>query len=297
MQRIGILFSVVAVLLISSVQAQTRTGNADAQQPSAARSRFPRVTIANSELRTIKSASTGRDYDLYIHIPEQYDKDQTAKYPVLYVLDGQWDFELVDQVVGGLVYDHYMPDVIIVGITYSGENADYAGLRAMDFTPTPLEKVKGSGDGPKFLKFLKTELIPFVEASYRVDPARRVLMGASGGGLFTLYAMFSDPSLFSAYLADCPAVVVSHLNFSFFKQEADYARLHKDLPVKLYVAVGGWDELSGPVQEFVHIVRSRNYQGLQLEARVIEGERHGGSAPEAFNRGLRFLFSEPAAQP
>jgi len=125
MQRIGILFSVVAIFLISSVQAQTRTGNADAP------SRFPKVTIASSELRTIKSTSTGRDYDLYIHIPKQYDKDQTAKYPVLYVLDGQWEFGLVEQVVGGLVYDQYMPDVIIVAITYSGENADYVGLRAM----------------------------------------------------------------------------------------------------------------------------------------------------------------------
>ena len=70
-----------------------------------------------------------------------------------------------------------------------------------------------------------------MEASYRVDPTRRVLMGGSFGGLFTLYAMFSDPSLFSAYLAACPGPV--------FKQEADYARVHKDLPVKLYVAVGG----------------------------------------------------------
>jgi hypothetical protein len=117
MRQIGILFSVVAVFLISSQQAQTRTGYADAQQPSAARSRLPKVTIANSELRTIKSTSTGRDYDLYIHIPKQYDKDQTAKYPVLYVLDGQWEFKLVDQVVGCLVFDPYMPDVIIVGIT------------------------------------------------------------------------------------------------------------------------------------------------------------------------------------
>jgi predicted alpha/beta superfamily hydrolase len=121
-------------------------------------------------------------------------------------------------------------------------------------------------------------------------------MGGSFGGLFTLYAMFSDPSLFSGYLAAAPAVVLGD-NYPSFKQEADYARVHKDLPLKLYVAVGGWDELSGPVQEFVHIVRSRNYGGLQLEARVIEGERHAGIAPEAFNRGLRFLFSEPAAQP
>jgi hypothetical protein len=27
-----------------------------------------------------------------------------------------------------------------------------------------------------------------------------------------------------------------------------------------------------------------------MESRVIEGERHGGVKPEAFNRGLRFMF-------
>jgi hypothetical protein len=43
--------------------------------------------------------------------------------------------------------------------------------------------------------------------NYRVDPALRVLTGGSLGGLFVLYAMFSDPGLFSAYLSDYPAVV------------------------------------------------------------------------------------------
>jgi uncharacterized protein len=63
--------------------------------------------------------------------------------------------------------------------------------------------------------------------------------------------------------------------------------------VKLFLAGGAWDGLSGPVQEFMHKLQSRNYKGLQMEARVIEGERHAGSLPEAYNRGLRFLFSEP----
>ena len=130
---------------------------AQAEQPSDAHAKnFPRVTLPGSELRTMKSASTGRDYDLYIHIPSNYDQDKTKKYPVLYILDGQWDFKLMDSVLGGLVYDKFVPDMIMVGITYSGENADYNSLRAMDYTPTPTAQVKGSGDGPKFLKFLKT---------------------------------------------------------------------------------------------------------------------------------------------
>jgi hypothetical protein len=251
---------------------------------------FPKVTIAGSEVRTLKSTATGRDNDLYIHLPSNYSRDTTKKYPVLYILDGQWDFKLMDSVLGGLVYDKFVPEMILVGITYSGENADYEGLRAMDYTPTATREVKGSGNGPKFLKFLKSELIPFIEANYRADSSHRVLQGSSYAGLFTLYAMFAEPGLFSAYLSASPAVPYD--NRYAFKQEAEYARAHKDLPVKLFLAVGGLEGLTEPVKEFMRTLQSRGYQGLKLETRVIEGERHAGNKPETFNRGLRFLFSD-----
>jgi len=266
-------------------------GIACAQQPSGTHTQtFPKVTIAGSELRTMKSTSTGRDYDLYIHIPSSYGQDKAKKYPVLYILDGQWDFKLMDSVLGGLVYDKFVPEMIMVGITYSGENADYEGLRAMDYTPTAVRQVKGSGNGPKFLKFLKTELIPFIEANYRADSSRRVLQGSSYAGLFTLYAMFADPGLFSAYMSASPAVTYD--DRYAFKQEAEYARTHKELPVKLFLAVGGSEGLTTPVREFMQTLQSRGYKGLKLETRVIEGERHAGNKPELFNRGLRFLFSD-----
>lgn len=257
-------------------------------QPSPA-PQFPKVTIAGSEVRKLKSNSTGRDADLYIHLPANYSRDTATKYPVVYILDGQWDFKLMDSVLGGLVYDKFAPDMILVGITYSGENPDYDSLRAMDYTPTPVGTVKGSGDGPKFLKFLKTELIPFIEANYRADSSRRVLQGSSYGGLFTLYAMFADPGLFSAYMAASPAVPYD--NRYSFKQEAEFARTHKELPVKLFLAVGGSEGLTAPVKEFMQTLKSRSYQGLKLETRVIEDERHAGNKPETYNRGLRFLFS------
>ena len=249
---------------------------------------YPFVTIPGSEVRTIKSTSTGRTYDLYIHKPTDFDKNKDKKYPVLYLLDGQWDFKLLDSIVGGLVYDKWMPDIVVVGITYSGDHPDYEALRAMDYTPTP-GNPKSSGDGPKFLNFLKTELIPFLEADYRGDPARRILGGHSLGGLFTLYAMFSDPSLFWGYLAGSPAIPWDN-NYTV-RQEEEYAKSHKDLPVRLYLAAGGAESLLTPGMTFVRTFVARNYTGLHWDGRVIEGERHAGVKPEFYNRGLRFLFS------
>jgi predicted alpha/beta superfamily hydrolase len=101
--------------------------------------------------------------------------------------------------------------------------------------------------------------------------------------------MFSDPSLFWGYVAGSPAV--TYANGVGFTEEAAYAAAHKQLPVRLFIAVGDQEQLAGPVRELIEVVRNRHYRGLQLETRVIEGERHSGNKPEAFNRGLRFVLS------
>jgi predicted alpha/beta superfamily hydrolase len=266
-------------LSFSCLTAQVSAAQSAVYQP---------VTVPRSELRPMKSSSTGRSYDLYIHKPADFDKSKDKKYPVLYLLDGQWDFKLLDSVIGGLVYDKWMPDIVVVGITYSGDNPDYEALRAMDYTPSPGDR-KGSGDGPKFLKFIKSELIPYIEANYRGEPSRRILGGHSFGGLFTLYAMFTDPSLFWGYLAGSPDLQWD--NGFLMKQEADFASKHKELPVRLFLAVGGAEELLTPDINFVRTFAARNYDGLHWDGRVVEGEGHAGVKPEFYNRGLRFLFS------
>jgi predicted alpha/beta superfamily hydrolase len=248
------------------------------------------VPILHSELRQLNSSATGRSYDIYIRLPDNYAQDQTKNYPVLYVLDGQWDFKLLDSIYGGLLYDGFIPEMIIVGITYSGEDADYGALRAMDYTPVHELYFTGSGDAPKFHEFLKDELIPFMETNYRTDSSRRLLMGSSFGGTFTLYAMFTDPTLFSGYVASSPIVVYGD-RFAF-QQEAAYAASHMDLPVKLFVSVGELEDIVYPVKEFTQILDERNYTGLEMELRIIEGEGHASNKPESYNRGLRFVLSK-----
>jgi predicted alpha/beta superfamily hydrolase len=262
-----------------------------AQRPRARADTFPVVTLPGTQLRHLHSAATGRDYDIQIAPPADYASNPTARYPVLYVLDGQWDFKLMLSVQGGLTYDKWTPQIFIVGITWSGNDPNYDSLRAMDLTPAAMRRLPGSGAAPRFLSFIRTELIPFIDANYRTDPSRRILMGSSFGGLFTLYAMFADPSLFRGYMAASPAV--TYANRVGFAEEAAYAAAHKALPVRLFIAVGNQEGLAAPVQELMRVIRGRSYGGLALETRVVERERHSGNKPEAFNRGLRFIFANP----
>ncbi len=284
---IGLVFSQV----LSACTRQTLQTPAPTSEPPASAAvsdALPNVTLRGSELRQIKSSETGRDYDIYIRPPDKYEKNGQQNYPVLYLLDGQWDFKLLDSIYGGLYYDGFIPEMFIVSITYSGANADYNSLRAMDYTPFHDTRAPGSGEAPKFLAFLKKELFPLIESNYRADTSRRVLMGHSFGGTFTLYALFTEPGLFSGYVAGSPSVVFGD-NFAF-KQEAEYASSHKDLPARLYLFVGGAEDLRYPVEEFMKVLRERNYPSLEMETRTLEDERHAGVKPEGFNRGLRYIF-------
>jgi hypothetical protein len=131
-------------------------------------------------------------------------------------------------------------------------------------------------------------LIPLIEANYRADPARRILGGHSFGGLFTLYAMFTDPSVFWGYLAGSPDIVFAN-NF-IVRQEEEFAKTHKDLPVRIFFATGGGESLVTPGIAFVRTFAGRNYNGLHWDGRVIDGEDHASSKPEFYSLGLRFLF-------
>ena len=278
------------LLVLSLFVLAVLGGCAEKPQSVSEGSGYPPLSLPDTEVRSFKSTVTGREYDLYIRFPSSYEQYTEQRYPVLYSLDGQWDFKMLDSIYGGLNYDQFVPEMIIVGITYSGEDADYGALRAMDYTPVQDQTIGGSGGARRFQRCLKEEIIPLIERDYRADPEQRVLMGHSFGGTFTLYSLFSEPELFFGYVAASPAVTYG--NRYAFKQEVEYFAARQDLPVRLHLTVGGEEALSYPVQQFMDVLRERNYAGLVLETQVIEGERHAGTKPEAFNRGLRFIFGD-----
>ena len=52
------------------------------------------VTIPGSVLRTIQSTIVNQEYALHISLPRGY-AESNKKYPVIYLMDSQWDFPLV----------------------------------------------------------------------------------------------------------------------------------------------------------------------------------------------------------
>jgi predicted alpha/beta superfamily hydrolase len=281
--------------LIAAIAALTASRLAGAESPAP---HFPPHTIPNTELRVLPRNAAGRQYQLHIGLPGSYAKKPTRRYPVVFVTDAYWDFQKVDAIRGSLVYDKVVPEFIIVGLGYAGENLDYEKMRQWELSPVPLRGwgAPDSGHAAEFLKTLATEIIPFVEREYRTDPAHRVLAGSSLGGLFTVYTMYTQPELFSAYLAASPAVVVE--NDWLLGYEEKFSQAKRALPVRLFVSVGGNESpgFAGGSLRLNDRIKSRNYAGLVYEFRVIEGERHSGMQMESYTRGLQFVFAPLAPE-
>jgi hypothetical protein len=240
-------------------------------------------------------AANGRDYLLYVALPPDYASKPERKYPALYICDGYWDFTLLNGFYGNLRYDRVIPDFVIVGIGYAGEDPDYDSLRRYDYTPVPDPasdpEGRTSGHAPEFLGVLADEIIPFVEREYRVDSSYRVLGGSSLGGLFALYALFERPGLFQAYIAPSPAV--DWADDWLFEVEREAAARGTRLPARLYMTGAG--EESPPflaaIERFSARLEAHEHPGLVYEWRLIDGERHSGTKAESYNRGVRFAFA------
>jgi len=269
------LFSKIVILLFfvfnfEKISAQENESNQIAS--------YPNVEIPGTHVREIYSSIVGQEFRLHINLPRNF-ADTTKTFPVVYLLDSQWDFPLVQAIYGEQYYDGFLPELIIVGITWGGENPNPVILRYRDFTPTDVTLTGASGNAPKFLEFIKNELIPFI----------RTLMGSSLGGLFTLYALFNHSDLFNRYVLTSPAL--NWDNAITFTYEKNYAAKNGNLPVNLYMAVGKYETvLMKGFELLTSQIKKSNYKDFKMETRILEGIGHSGSKAEGYTRGLQYVF-------
>jgi len=146
-----------------------------------------------------KLIPTARKY--WVSLPKEYD-ETTNRYPILFVFDGDEAFmrNLVLTTVDELTHFSEMPPCIIVGIIQRNRSLDFGPLYAVKNNPSA-DKVNGD----KFFDFLKTELTPELNKSYRTQNFK-LGIGHSLGGLFLSYCFTKDPTFFNGIIAVSPAL-------------------------------------------------------------------------------------------
>jgi predicted alpha/beta superfamily hydrolase len=230
------------------------------------------LQIPGIEVQLLHSTILDRDLQLFIKLPWSYERsDQT--YPVLFTTDANRSFPIY--ATTSLIFETPrpgIPEILIVGIGYYLDAVRLKGLaqwavwRTHDLTPISRPEIDQwwaerlspllqgetievhSGGAEKFLSAIRDEIIPFIEANYRVSNEDRGLAGYSYGGLFTLYTLFHTPELFKRYFAGSPSM----WNQVVVDEEA-YGSIHTDLPAKLLITAGEKEsELLGNLSPFIN---------------------------------------------
>jgi predicted alpha/beta superfamily hydrolase len=160
------------------------------------------ITIGSSYV--LSSAPLGEDRTLNVVLPASYGKSSDKRYPVLYLIDGGVDQDLL-HVTGVLQLNSAWGrsrEAILVGIATKDRRRE---LTAPVKDAKLLKQYPTAGSSALFRRFIRDEVKPFVERSYRTNGYDAVI-GESLAGLFILDTYLAEPSLFDAYGAISPSL-------------------------------------------------------------------------------------------
>lgn len=238
----------------------------------------------------LHSEVLNEDRTLWVHLPPSYEGSQ-QRFPVLYLLDGDAHFVHTIGTVEFLARQNQCLEMIVIAITNTDRTRDMTPTRAtVDYQGNPTDTMPTSGGADQFLNFMSEELIPHVEATYRTQPYR-MFVGHSFGGLLTMYALFSRPDMFNAYVAVSPSVWWQK---DFMVDKA--SQFLKNLPAShksLFMTIA--DEDGAMRSNFDTIVDQFEAQSpakITFGHRVMEDESHGSLVMRSHYQAFRKLFEK-----
>jgi predicted alpha/beta superfamily hydrolase len=165
------------------------------------------LPIHNDTAVYANSKIMGEQRTLWIHLPADY-YNTSNTYPVLYLLDGDSHFDYGARTADFLAgYDrNRAPAMIVVGVVNVNRSRDFVPVYAKntDGSQDSSKIVQNSGAG-RFLNYLESEVVAYVNSHYRVQPYR-ILGAHSLGGLFALYAKETRPLLFPGMILTSPVI-------------------------------------------------------------------------------------------
>jgi len=277
---------------------------------------FFSVMLTNAQLPKVSSGSikrhenvqskfvTARNVDVWL--PDGYSAQK--KYCVLYMHDGQMLFDStvtwnktawdVDDVAAKLLKEGKLQNFIVVGVWNGGStrHPDYFPQKPYesltqtqkDTITAQLQKAGRTNEifkpiSDNYLKFLVTELKPFIDKTYSTytDSKHTFIAGSSMGGLISMYAICEYPKVFGG--AAClsthwPGIFSMDNNpvpdafVTYLKNYLPDPKTHK-----LYFDYGDQtlDALYPPLQKKVdEVMKAKGFTDKNWMTKYFPGENH-----------------------
>ncbi|MCX5690496.1 MAG: alpha/beta hydrolase-fold protein [Planctomycetota bacterium] len=253
------------------------------------------------------TTAAGATRELLVWLPPGYSEpaNARAKYPVIYLHDGQNVFETApgaaaewkaDEIATSLITRHMMSPAIIVAVPNAGQgrNSEYMPVSGIAEIPAA---------GAIHTAWLLNEVKPRVEAAFRVKtgPENTGIGGSSLGAAISLYAATTHPEAFGLLLAESLP-----LRTGDAKVWDSFVAGVKTWPKRVYLGIGG-AELGSDAKNaernkaYVDAVKSLDSvldkAGLGPDRRLLVIDQAAQHNEEAWSKrlpqALSFLFPPP----
>jgi predicted alpha/beta superfamily hydrolase len=245
----------------------------------------PGVVGSIKHLERLHSPQLDNERGLLVYLPPSYAAG-TARYPVIYMHDGQNLFDPATSFAGEWAVDQTLEaasetglEPIVVAIPNTGPD------RTHEYSPFVDEK-NGGGRGEMYLRFIVDTIKPLIDADFRTKPEREStgIAGSSMGGLISLYAFFRCRHVFGFAGVMSPSL--------WFARGAmlDYVRRQPFVGGRIYIDVGmkeGQKTLDD-VMELRDILHEKGYRNLHDLLFVVDTA--GDHSEQAWARRLHREF-------
>ena len=228
---------------------------------------------------SLQSEVLKQNRKLSIFLPDGYDT-KDARFPVIYVLDADGRDQHVVPTARFLFVNNKMPKAIIVGVF----NID----RNHDFLPDSSQAALTGGGADNFLKFFKTELIPYINKNFKTEQFN-VLIGHSYGGVFVMHALLNDPDLFDAYIEIDPSFWYKN-QLQVKSAQTEFLKV-KNWNKPVYISGREGEGMKGMgIIAMEKVLKNSAPAGLKWKVVAYPDEDHGSVPFKSVYDGLRYIF-------
>ena len=238
---------------------------------------LPNLLISQIIHKEIASSKLGKERQLKIQLPRNYEQNKEKSYPVIIVLDGDYLFE---PVAGNIDYYSYwedIPEMIVVGINQSATRESDAYYDENTFLP--------SNTGADFFEFIGMELMPFLDSNYRTAPFR-VIVGHDFTSNFINYYLLKEKPLFRGYINLSPdlAPEMAHRITASLEKTTE--------PIWYYLATSSEDisALKEPILKFDAQLKNINNKKLHYNFDNFQDATHYTLVGNAIPKAIEQIF-------
>ncbi|WP_276390693.1 alpha/beta hydrolase-fold protein [Eudoraea chungangensis] len=212
----------------------------------------------------VHSKILGEQRQIQIFLPPSY-TDSGSNYPVLYLLDGQLFFHHAVSLSKTFKQFKLTPEFIVVGIN----------------TPFPERYDLFGAQEDKFIEFITSEVLPFIEDSYHTND-EKLLFGWQYAAGLAFDIMLDDTISFDSYLLASPIPIWDETD-----SLADYSSLN----TKLYFSVSHDEfQINHAVNKLDSVLSSNAIKDLDWTFTKFSNEEHHSTGFPTLYHGIRSYF-------